>query len=183
VRVLYTKFHIVFVINSWIPRDTCNPEGSWGDHAPRLNTLKSDSEQVPRGKDEKNPGEGSEIEPEIVLPTKRVKVADSATNTVPIEEWAGEYVPSVKVKSFRLEAKGKPSLKRRKHDRRNLTRNRVIYPWPGWTRCKRRGRPEPVSAAKGWDELWLGVICQSNSEIAGSPRNSFRASGRWSKRG
>ena len=26
------------------------------------------------------------------------------------------------------------------------------------------------------DELWIGVKCQSNSEIAGSPRNSFRAS-------
>ena len=27
-----------------------------------------------------------------------------------------------------------------------------------------------------WDDLWLGVICQSNSEIAGSPRNIFRYS-------
>ena len=26
------------------------------------------------------------------------------------------------------------------------------------------------------DELWIGVKCQSNPEIAGSPRNSFRAS-------
>ena len=26
------------------------------------------------------------------------------------------------------------------------------------------------------DELWLGVKCQTNSEIACSPRNSFRAS-------
>ena len=30
--------------------------------------------------------------------------------------------------------------------------------------------------AKCSDELWIGVKCQTNSEIAGSRRNSFRAS-------
>ena len=29
---------------------------------------------------------------------------------------------------------------------------------------------------KRWDEVCIGVKCQSNVEIAGSPRNSFRAS-------
>ena len=33
-----------------------------------------------------------------------------------------------------------------------------------------------MSVEKLWDELWIGVKCQSNAEIAGSPRNSFRAS-------
>ena len=41
--------------------------------------------------------------------------------------------------------------------------------------------------AKCWDELWVEVKCQSNPEIAGSPRNVFRYSlndslrevGRW----
>ena len=33
-----------------------------------------------------------------------------------------------------------------------------------------------MSVEKGWDEMWLAVKFQSNSEIAGSPRNSFRAS-------
>jgi len=33
-----------------------------------------------------------------------------------------------------------------------------------------------VSVEKGLDELWIGVKFQSNTEIAGSPRNSFRAS-------
>ena len=37
-------------------------------------------------------------------------------------------------------------------------------------------RTELVSVEKLWDELWIGVKCQSNVEIAGSPRNSFRAS-------
>ena len=33
-----------------------------------------------------------------------------------------------------------------------------------------------MSVEKLWDELWIGVKYQSNTEIAGSPRNSFRAS-------
>ena len=33
-----------------------------------------------------------------------------------------------------------------------------------------------MSVEKLWDEPWIGVKCQSNVEIAGSPRNSFRAS-------
>jgi hypothetical protein len=37
-------------------------------------------------------------------------------------------------------------------------------------------RPEPTNVEKLGDELWMGVKGQSNSEIAGSPRNSFRAS-------
>ena len=30
-----------------------------------------------------------------------------------------------------------------------------------------------MSVARGLDDLWLEVICQSSSEIAGSPRNIF----------
>ena len=37
-------------------------------------------------------------------------------------------------------------------------------------------RSEPVDVEKSWDELWIAEKFQSNSEIAGSPRNSFRAS-------
>ena len=37
-------------------------------------------------------------------------------------------------------------------------------------------RAEPISVEKGEDEVWVGVKFQSNVEIAGSPRNSFRAS-------
>ena len=33
-----------------------------------------------------------------------------------------------------------------------------------------------MSVEKGWDELWIAEKFQSNLEIAGSPRNSFRAS-------
>ena len=37
-------------------------------------------------------------------------------------------------------------------------------------------RSEPTSVEKGGDEVWIGEKFQSNPEIAGSPRNSFRAS-------
>ena len=33
-----------------------------------------------------------------------------------------------------------------------------------------------TSVEKGGDEVWIGEKFQSNPEIAGSPRNSFRAS-------
>ena len=38
------------------------------------------------------------------------------------------------------------------------------------------GGPNHVGVEKPWDELWIAEKFQSNSEIAGSPRNSFRAS-------
>ncbi len=41
---------------------------------------------------------------------------------------------------------------------------------------KTRWRTEPGTVAIVLDDLWLGVKFQSNSDIAGSPRNSFRAS-------
>ena len=45
-------------------------------------------------------------------------------------------------------------------------KSRVIAAW----------RTEPVSVEDGSDELWVAVKCQSNPEIAGSPRNAFRCS-------
>ena len=37
-------------------------------------------------------------------------------------------------------------------------------------------RTEPGEVKNSLDEVWVGVKGQSNLEIAGSPRNSFRAS-------
>jgi len=37
-------------------------------------------------------------------------------------------------------------------------------------------RTEPTSVEKGGDDLWLGVKGQSNSVIAGFPRNIFKYS-------
>ena len=41
---------------------------------------------------------------------------------------------------------------------------------------KIKWRTEPISVKKLRDELWIAEKFQSNSEIAGSLRNSFRAS-------
>ena len=41
---------------------------------------------------------------------------------------------------------------------------------------KIKWRPELIVVKKAPDELWIAEKFQSNSEIAGSPRNSFRAS-------
>ena len=37
-------------------------------------------------------------------------------------------------------------------------------------------RTEPTSVENGGDDVWVGVKGQSNSVIAGSPRNAFRCS-------
>ena len=44
-------------------------------------------------------------------------------------------------------------------------------------------RTEPTSVENGGDELWVGVKGQSNSVIAGSPRNAFRCSVAWFRAG
>ena len=41
---------------------------------------------------------------------------------------------------------------------------------------KIKWRSELIDVKKSRDEVWLAEKFQSNSEIAGSPRNSFRAS-------
>ena len=43
-------------------------------------------------------------------------------------------------------------------------------------KVKLRGGPNHVTVEKVWDDLWIAEKFQSNSDIAGSPRNSFRAS-------
>lgn len=40
-------------------------------------------------------------------------------------------------------------------------------------------RTEPTRVENLGDELWVGVKGQSNSVIAGSPRNAFRCSVAW----
>ncbi|KAL2480386.1 Uncharacterized protein Adt_33352 [Abeliophyllum distichum] len=37
-------------------------------------------------------------------------------------------------------------------------------------------RSEPTDVEESADELWLGVKCHSNPELAGSPRNALRRS-------
>ena len=65
---------------------------------------------------------------------------------------------------------------KRASSRREQTRNQVSYPWPGRNEGKTLWKTELFTVAKVRDELWVGVKCQTNLDIAGSPRNSFRAS-------
>ena len=60
--------------------------------------------------------------------------------------------------------------------RRGQTRSWVIYPRPGRTPGDTGRRAEPVGVEKPLDELRMGAKDQSNLVIAGSLRNSFRAS-------
>jgi len=46
-----------------------------------------------------------------------------------------------------------------------------------------RLRAAPVSVAKLWEDLWLGVISQSNLVIAGFLRNIFKYGGCEPRRG
>ena len=43
-------------------------------------------------------------------------------------------------------------------------------------KVKLHGGPNQTSAEKGGDDLWIAEKFQSSLDIAGSPRNSFRAS-------
>ena len=59
----------------------------------------------------------------------------------------------------------------------------VVDPKPGDLPMSRgevqvtlNGGPNPRTLKSAGDEVWVGVKCQSNLEIAGSLRNSFRAS-------
>ena len=56
------------------------------------------------------------------------------------------------------------------------TRNRATYPWQVEVKVKLHGGPNQTSVEKGGDDLWIAEKFQSSSDIAGSPRNSFRAS-------
>ena len=146
--------------------------GSRGDHPPRLNTTQWAIENSTVKERWKEPREGSEREPETLClqAVEHLKV-----NRVLFVERSGELHVLA-----RLSTKGaKPKRDQVLIGRRSQwmqTRNRVIYPCPGWSQRKSLWRTEPTSVEKGGDEVWIGEKFQSNPEIAGSPRNSFRTS-------
>ena len=144
----------------------------WGPPHKAKYYLVTDSEAVPWGKGEKNPGRGvkENLKPYVYKQTKHVKVrCRTFCRTV------RRVADTGKVKHLRCGAEGIPSLNRAL-SQYTQTRNRVIYPCPGWSCRKRQWRTEATSVEKGGHEVWIGEKFQSNPEIAGSPRNSFRAS-------
>ena len=134
----------------------------------------TDSVPVPRGKGEKHPGEGGERGPES--PRRRTVGAGlRAGDGVLFVERAGELRLGGEAKGATPGAAAKASPKRAP-SRREQTRNRVSYPSPGGRRGNARWTAAPSCVAKRPDERWVGVKCQSNPEIAGSPRNALRCS-------
>ena len=113
--------------------------------------LMTDSEAVPWGKGEKNPGRGVKqyLKPCVYKQIKHVKVRyRTFCRTV-----RRVYLCS-KVKVLSTEAEGKPSLNRAK-SYMDMTRNRVTYPWTGWSGSEISWRSEPTAVEKVGDELWV----------------------------
>ena len=134
--------------------------------------LVTDSERVPWGKGEKDPGRGVK---ENLKPCAYKHIE-------PVKGWYGTFCRTVRRAIVRCELKvlrtggvARASLNRA-FSSVQWARNRVTYPWSGWSESKISWRAEPTSVEKAADELWVAEKFQSNSEIAGSPRNSFRAS-------
>ena len=93
---------------------------------------------------------------------------------VPFVEWTGELRLHARL-SYKNGAEAKASLNRAIVCSRRPEAV-VIYPWSGWSLGDTKWRTEPTPVEKLADELWLAEKFQSNTAIAGSPRNSFRAS-------
>ena len=148
---------------SRVPPDTWNPVGRWGDHPPSLNTTRWPIvKKYCEGKVKSTPGGEWKRTWNLVFTSTE---SPSTDNRVPFVEWSGEWM---------YVARSESEMGVRSH--MYSTRNRVTYPWPGWSKGKTLWRTEPTLVEMIADELWVAEKFQSNSEIAGSLRNSFRAS-------
>ena len=158
---------------SRVPADTWNPQGSRGDHPPTLNTTWWPIvKQYREGKVKRTPGgEWKRTWNRVLTNCQRTLKSDG----VLFVERSGEYFYVARLRYWSIEAKGKPSVKSARSCMK-MTRNRVTYPCPGWSGSKISWRSEPTAVEKVGDEVWVAEKFQSNSDIAGSPRNSFRAS-------
>ena len=124
----------------------------------------------------KEPREGSEREHETYCwQASRDTLFTQGVDRVLFVERSGELLYIARLMIFISGAEEKSSLNRAFSSVKQ-TRNRVIYPWAGWSLRKSRWRTEPTCVEKCGDDLWIGEKFQSNTEIAGFPRNSFRAS-------
>ena len=132
----------------------------------------TDSEAVPWGKGEKNPGRGVKRTWNLVFTSTQSTLT---CDVVLFVERSGEFILVARLRTLKSGAVGKPSVNSA-YSYWDKTRNRVTYPWAGWREGKTSWRTEPTPVETLADDLWIAEKFQSNSEIAGSPRNSFRAS-------
>ena len=103
---------------------------------------------------------------------------------VPVEEWAGDFsirslIDKISFGSY-SESKSEIGFICSFHLK---TRTRVIYSQIGWNTGNTVWRSAPTSLETLADNLWIVVKCQSNPELAGSPRNTLRRSVWCSSRG
>ena len=100
---------------------------------------------------------------------------EHSCDRVPIDEWASESLVIARLRQLKVGAVAKASLNRALSCYQ-WTRSVMSYIWAGWWFEKSFRRSERVGAAKPSDDPCVGVKSLSNNVIAGSPRNSFRAS-------
>ena len=134
---------------SRVPRDTWNLVGSREDHLPRLNTTRWPiAKKYREGKVKRTPGG------EWNRTWNRMPTTGHSTLYV----WWRAFCRTSQrvticseVKYLRYGAEGKPSLNRAQSCM-SWTRNRVTYPWPGWSESKISWRTEPRWCWKtmGW---------------------------------
>ena len=161
---------------SRVPRGTWNLVGNREDHLSRLNTnWWPIVKQYREGKVKRTPGgEWNRTWNPMFTSSWRALKLDS----VLFVERSGELLYVARLSTEGTEPKGNRVL---------IGRQVTCYrPETGWSThgqveagVKSRGGPNHVTVEKVWDELWMAEKFQSNSEIAGSPRNSFRASLRY----
>ena len=158
---------------SRVPRGTWNLVGSRVDHHPRLNTnWWPIVKQYREGKVKRTPGGEWNRTWNLVLTSTE---SPSMGDRVPFVEWSGEWMYPARLRTSGLEPQRKQVWIGRLSWMYS-TRNRVTYPCPGWSGGKTPWRTEPTPVEIVADEMWVAEKFQSNSEIAGSLRNSFRAS-------
>ena len=169
---MYAKTSFVLAV-SWVPPDTCNPVGTWGDHPPSLNTTQRPIvNQYREGMAKRTPwGEWNRTWNLVPTSTE----SSSMSDRVPFVEWSGELMYLARLRSFASQPQGNQVLIGR-FSHLHQTRNRVTYPCPGWSEGNSSWRTEPTTVEMLADEVWIAEKFQSNPEIAGSLRNSFRAS-------
>ena len=147
--------------------------GRWGAHPPSLNTTWWPIvEQYCEGKVKRTPGgEWKRTWNPVFTSTQSALRRD----VVLFVERSGELYYAARLSYSVVEPKGNRVWTAR-YSCMHRARNRVTYPCPGWSKGKTLWRAEPTSVEKAADEVWIAEKFQSNPDIAGSPRNSFRAS-------
>ena len=161
------------MVVSGVVRDTWNLVWRLGDHPQRLNTTWWPIvKQYREGKVKRTPGGEWKRTWNPVLTSRESTIK---CDLVLFVERTGELRYAA-----RLRTEGPEPKRKRVWIGRIVAWRRPETGWPIHgqveVEVKFHGGPNQTSVEKGGDDLWIAEKFQSNPEIAGSPRNSFRAS-------